>query len=234
MDNLAVIMPVYNEEEIIEEVVKSWICILDKISVEYKIFAYNDGSKDKSGEILEKLAKNEPNLIVINKKNSGHGDTVMQGYTENALSYKWLFQTDSDNEMSPEGFLSLWNKREDYDFLIGKRLGRKQPLTREFISFISRLSVRIFYGKGPWDVNSPYRLMRSEKFIDIFKKIPKGTFAPNIIISAIVGKNKIKFYETPVPCQGRKTGVPSAQNFRMFKVAVKSFLQTIFFSFKKV
>ncbi len=234
MDNLAVIMPVYNEEEIIETVIKQWIKVLDNLELDYKLFAYNDGSKDKSGEILEKLSQTESSLVVVNKKNSGHGDTVMKGYRENAPCFRWLFQTDSDNEMSPDDFVVLWDKRQDYDFLLGKRKGRIQPFTREFISFISRLSVRIFYGKGPWDVNSPYRLMRSEKFIDIFNKIPKGTFAPNVIISGLVGKNKIKFYECPIPCQGRKTGVPSAQKFRMFKVALKSFLQTIKFSFKKV
>lgn len=231
MENLAVIIPVYNEEEIIEEVINDWVLELNKLKINYKIFAYNDGSKDNTKNVLEKIVADHSTLIVINKENSGHGPTILKGYKENVSDYTWIFQTDSDNEMGTDGFKNLWEKRSEYDFLIAQRANRKQPLIRKIISLFSRVCVRIFYGSGPKDINCPYRLMKSEKFIEFFKMIPADTFAPNVIISGIVAKKKLKFYEYPVSYSQRKTGEVSIKKFKLLKAAVKSFCQTIVFSF---
>lgn len=230
MENLAVIMPIYNEEEIIETVINNWIYELDKLEIDYKLFAYNDGSKDNTATILGQISKNKPNLIVINKENSWHGPTVLNGYKDNAPNFSWIFQIDADNEMGPEEFHQLWEKRLNYDFLIAIRKDRPQFLTRKFISFVSRLCIRIFYGKGPWDVNSPYRLMKTEKFIDLFNNLPEGTLSPNMIISGFVAKKKLKFYEHPVRCKQRQTG-EELKKMKLLKTSIKSFWQTIIFSF---
>lgn len=232
MENLAVIMPVYNEEEAIEKVIKKWSNELNKLEIDYKIFAYNDGSKDNTAKILEELMAKNSNLIVVNKENSGHGTTILKGYKENARNYTWLFQTDSDDEMSPEHFHLLWEKRADYDFLIGERNNRIQTKQRKIISKISRFCVKKFYGKSIWDVNSPYRLMRAEKFIELFDSIPQNTFAPNLIVSGFVAKKKLKFFECQIPCKPRQTGEVSIKKIKLLKAAIKSFWQTIAFSFK--
>lgn len=232
MDNLAVVMPVYNEQEIVKSVIEKWCLELDKLNIDYKLFAYNDGSKDNSGKILEELAQNNAKVICINKENKGHGPTVLKGYKDNAPDFAWILQIDSDNEMEPEYFNKLWEKRNDYDFLIGRRENRQQPLSRKILSFASRLCVKLFYGKGVWDVNSPYRLMRSEAFIEYFRQIPPSVFSPNLMVSGITAKKKLRFYETPIPCQGRLTGEVSIQKMVILKAAVKSIFEIIAFSFK--
>lgn len=231
MENLAVIMPVYNEEEIIETVVNEWISTLDKLNIEYTLFAYNDGSKDNSGKILENLALNNPRLVAINQENSWHGPTILKGYREKASDFTWVLQIDADREMTPESFGQMWEKRSDYDFLAIIRANRVQNLSRKLISLISRLCVRIFYGKSIWDVNTPYRLMRSEKFIDLFNQLPARTLSPNMIISGFVAKKKLKFYELPVPCAPRQTG-EALNKIKLLKTAIKSFWQVALFSFK--
>lgn len=232
MENLAVVMPVYNEEEGIKNVIEKWCSKLDKLNIDYTVFAYNDGSKDNTAKILEEIANNNPKVIAVNKENSGHGPTILKAYNDNAPHFNWIFQTDSDDEIEPEYFNLLWDKRADYDFLIGIRDNREQPLSRKIISLVSRLCIRIFYGKGPWDVNCPYRLMKSDVFIDLFKQIPPDVFSPNVMLSGVIGRKKLRFYETLIPCQGRQTGEVSIQKMKLFKAAAKSFWQTIVFSFK--
>ena len=233
MKDLALIMPVYNEEEAIKNVIEIWIDELNKYDIDYNIIVYNDGSKDKTFENLNNLVKSYQQLVVIDKINSGHGPTVLQGYKEQCDKYNWIFQIDSDNEMGNEGFKHLWEKRANYDFLIGTRDNRIQPLARKIISLTSRLTIRLFYGKnGPYDVNSPYRLMRTDKFKNLYNIIPEDTFAPNVIISGFVANKHINFYEYPVECKLRQTGEVSIKNFKLFKAAVKSFMQTIKFSRK--
>lgn len=232
MKDLIVIMPVYNEEGAIGSVLDSWVAKLDSMQLDYEIHPYNDGSKDRTADILAACAAKHPGKIVAhNKPNSGHGPTILQGYRENAEKAEWLFQIDSDDEMTPDSFDQLWNKRENCDFLTGQRDGRKQALPRKIISAVSRLSVRIFYGKSVWDVNTPYRLMRSAVFKEIFEAIPANTFAPNVILSGMAARKKFRCFEMPVPQRDRQTGEVSIKKWKLFKAAVRSFTQTIRFSF---
>ncbi len=233
MDKLVLVMPVYNEEGAIEDVIKQWVEELNKYSIDYVIKAYNDGSKDKTSEILHTLHNKYPQVICVDKTNSGHGSTILQGYRESSQEDVWIFQIDSDNEMGVEGFKLLWEKRNEYDYLVGIRDNRIQPLSRKIISMVSRSTIKLFYGlNGPYDVNSPYRLMRSSAFRELFKLIPADTFAPNVIISGFVANKKLRFFETPVNCSLRTTGEVSIKKWKLLKAAVKSFLQTIAFAGK--
>lgn len=230
---LAVVMPVFNEEDIIEKVLEKWVNALNYLSIDFQIHVYNDGSKDNTLEIIEQLASKYSPIIVHNKKNSGHGPTILIGYRENCDA-KWIFQVDSDDEMGSESFEILWNEKEKYDFLIGRRNGRNSPLARRIVSYISRIVVNIFYGCGVSDVNSPYRLMRNETFRDIFNKIPPDTFAPNVIISGIACFKKCRILEIPVAYRSRTTGEVSIKKMKLLKASIKSFIQTIKFYMKNI
>lgn len=231
-DRLCVVMPVYNEEEAIAPVLKKWAKALDALEIDYTIRPYNDGSKDNSLQVMRDVAKDLPCVEVRDKPNGGHGNTILTGYQEAvADGYDWVFQIDSDDEMGPEKFGELWEKREDYDFLVGYRDGRKQALPRKIVSFVSRLCVRLFYGKSIWDVNTPYRLMRATKFALFYKAIPLTTFAPNVILSGLVARHKLRFFEMPVPQHDRTTGEVSIKKWKLLKAAARSFWQTIKFSF---
>jgi hypothetical protein len=131
--------------------------------------------------------------------------------------------------MGPEKFGDLWEQRDHYDFLIGIRDGRYQQLPRKIISWMSRAVVRIFFGRGVRDVNSPYRLMKSDVFSSFYWVIPDDTFAPNVIISGWVAREHLKFYECQIPHGDRKTGEVSIKKWKLLKVALKSFVQTIKF-----
>ncbi len=229
--DLTVVMPVYNEAEAVGGVLEKWKMMLDSLSIRYRICAYNDGSKDNTSGVIAETAKRLGGRILpINKPNSGHGPTILQGYRAASEDSVWIFQIDSDDEMGPESFPELWGLRNQYDFLIGQRDGRKQPLARKIVSFVSRLCVRVFYGRGVWDVNTPYRLMRTEKFAEFYKQIPDDTFAPNVIVSGLAAKHKFRMLEVRVPQHDRTTGEVSIKKWKLLKAAAKSFWQTILFS----
>lgn len=219
MEKLAIVMPVYNEEEAIGAVLDKWVTAMDKLGIEYTINPYNDGSKDNSYQVIQAKAEQYPGKVIAHTKpNGGHGPTILQGYREAATAgYDWVFQIDSDDEMGPEGFPELWNNRENYDFLVGIRDGRKQALPRKIISAVSRLSVRLFYGKSIWDVNTPYRLMRVSAFKDVWDAIPSDTFAPNVIISGMAARKKLRCFETRVPQRDRQTGEVSIKKMETFQ-----------------
>jgi len=231
-ERLCVVMPVYNERDAICGVLEKWATALDSLKIDYSIRPYNDGSRDDSLSVMRKAASALPRIDVRDKPNGGHGPTVLQGYREAAADgFDWVFQIDSDDEMGPESFSELWNGRASYDILVGRRSGRKQAMPRKVVSLVSRLAVRVFYGKGRvWDVNAPYRLMRISAFRNAFERIPPMTFAPNVIITGIAARVGLRAFETPVPQHDRTTGEVSIKKWKLLKAAVKSLWQTVAFS----
>jgi glycosyltransferase involved in cell wall biosynthesis len=223
---LAHVMPVYNEEECIADVVASWIGMYEANGVDYKMIVLNDGSKDRTAEALAKFESN-PGVCVINKPNSGHGPTILEGYNLAVDFAEWVFQCDSDDEMPAEAFPELWNQREPYAALFGYRAGRQQPFARKLISATSRKAIALLFASGVRDVNTPYRLMRSSYLAELLPRIPADTFAPNILISGYFAKKKVPIKNLPVPHQGRRTGTVSIMKFKLWKVAFLALRQTI-------
>jgi len=228
---LVVILPAYNEEEIIGKVMDDWARELERLQINFEIHAYNDGSKDNTLKILKENAAKNRKIVVHHKSNTGHGPTILLGYRENS-DVKWIFQTDSDNEISTQLFEEFWQRRKGFDFLIGRRVVREGPLSRRFISFAARMLIRIFYGPGVHDVNCPYRLMKSDVFKSAFSMMKINTFAPNVIISGVACKNNYRTLEIPVSYSQRTTGEVSIRRWKLFKGALEGLWQTILFRFR--
>ena len=230
--DLALVMPVYNEAECIETVVRDWDAALQSLGIRYRMLIYNDGSGDNTEEELSCFCSS-PTIEVVNKPNEGHGPTILRGYREAVNTAEWVFQCDSDGEMLPEGFEKLWACRADYDALFGYREERIQSRSRAFISMVSRQVVGLFFGRGVKDVNTPYRLMRSELLQPIIKNIPHGTFAPNVLVSGEFNHKKYRIYNTPVKHRHRRTGQVSIVKWDLWKAVIKSFFQTITYLVKR-
>lgn len=224
--DLILVMPVYNEEECIADVVRQWEQTISGLGIRYSLFVYNDGSKDSTADVLSCFSGNA-SIKAINKENSGHGPTILRGYREAVKQADWVFQCDSDGEMLPDAFPALWNRREEYDALFGYRENRIQSRGRALISAVSRAAVRLFFGQGVKDVNTPYRLMRSEIMEQFVFSIPADTFAPNVIVSGEFNRRRTRILNTPVPHQHRRTGQVSIVKWKLWKAAAQSLLQTV-------
>ncbi|RME61111.1 MAG: glycosyltransferase family 2 protein, partial [Candidatus Dadabacteria bacterium] len=195
---LTVVIPAYNEEECIKEAVNSWINVINKIPSNTEnntkkgvLIVVNDGSKDKTGEILAQLQKEfgEERLLVINQENKGHGAAVVRGYKQALkLNPCWIFQTDSDNQFYPEDFWKLWEVRKDSPFILGIRGDRADAWYRKCISLCVMSLIRVFFGIWVKEANVPFRLIKAKYLKELINKIPQDAFAPNIFLSIEAGK----------------------------------------------
>jgi dolichol-phosphate mannosyltransferase len=224
--DLALVMPAYNEEDCIAGVVSSWLDTLLKQAIRFRMIVLNDGSTDRTAEVLAGAGK-DPRVEIVDKPNTGHGPTILAGYARAVKAADWVFQCDSDNEISPDYFADLWAKREGYDALFGCRSLRAQPLARRIITIGSRATVRLLFGRGVVDVNVPYRLIRSSLLEQIIMQIPRNTFAPNVIISGALSQAGVRIYNQPVRWEFRRTGVVSIARWKLWKSAVRAFWQTM-------
>ena len=229
-NNLAIIIPVFNEQDIIEKVINDWLFVAKKF--DGFIIVINDGSSDNSLKILNKISKKNNRLMVINKKNSGHGPSVYTGY-KIALKKKFnfIFQVDSDDQFFSKDFNKLWLLRDENSLILGFRKKRYDSFHRLIITRILKILNLIIFRKFVPDVNIPYRLIGGEFLKKNLKFISSKSLAPNILISIKAAKDK-KIKSIVVSHKERLTGQVWIVKFNLIKFMFKVFIEII--SFKKI
>jgi dolichol-phosphate mannosyltransferase len=226
--HLAIVIPVYNEEQHIVALLKDWQPVFDATGSPYRVILIDDGSTDKSLEILKSQQKKDAALSVHTQPNAGHGPAILRGYRM-ALDADWVFQIDSDHQLDMFTFCELWSRRNQYDLLLGERKEKNASFSRRCVSFISGLIVHTLFGRGITDVNTPYRLIRSESLREALEKIPANSFAPNILLTAwFVGKKR-RIFTTKTGLRGGLQQRTSKMNGYFLRGAVRSALQTLLF-----
>ncbi len=194
MDILYIVMPAYNEEANIENTVNEWYPVVKRHSGSgaSRLLIIDDGSKDSTGEILDKLSGTRPLMEVIHKKNSGHGSTVMFGYRYALRAgADYVFQTDSDGQTSASEFEPFWRDRKKYLMIIGKRTGRNDGIMRKFVSGSLRQLLLLSFMTYIPDANTPFRLMEASCLKVQLRYISPNEKLPNIMLSAIYLKKKL-------------------------------------------
>lgn len=226
MDTIYFVLPAYNEEANIEDVIKQWHPVCEKIKAEgneAKLVIANDGSKDKTFAIMQGLQKKYPLLEPLDKPNSGHGATVLYLYRyaiEKGANY--IFQTDSDGQTLPEEFWQMWEKRDKFDFQIGTRGGRQDGASRVFVTKTLRFVVWLMFHVWVKDANTPFRLLKVEKLKPILDVIPQDYNLANVAVSAIAVRWHYNIGWYPITFRPRQGGVNSINMKRIIKIGWKA------------
>lgn len=224
---LVVVIPAYNEEACIHEVVPLWINGIASVipKDQFKLLVINDGSRDKTGVILDELTGQYPNLIAKHQLNGGHGNAIFNGYQMAIqMNPEFVFQTDSDDQFVPSDFKNFWDKRNESDFVLGFREVRNDDPFRLLITRILKYSLLFIYGTYIHDANIPFRLIRTSFLSKLLTSLPKKTpFAPNIFLSVLAQKSGQKLFNIPVMHKERETGEVSIRHMKLLKVCWQSF-----------
>ncbi len=223
MDKLYIVIPAYNEEANIEKTVREWSAIANMYGNDSKLVVVNDGSKDNTLTILKTLEEQTECLIVLDKKNGGHGSAVIYGY-KYAVSHgaDYIFQTDSDGQTRPEEFEPFWYQRENYSMVIGSRGGRQDGISRIFVTKTLKLVIRIFFGVNVKDANTPFRLMKTDvlvKYLDFFED---DYNLPNVIISVAFERFNESVLYRNITFKPRQGGTNSINLKKIFKIGYKA------------
>lgn len=150
--SLYIVMPAYNEEENIEQVIKAWYPLIeeeDRADTSRLVVA-DSGSSDRTHKILMELQKNYPKLQILADTEKQHGPKVLALYNYAiAQGADYIFQTDSDGQTDPMEFENFWKMTEEYDLIIGNRTARGDGKSRAYVEkscmFIAQ---NIFWSKG--------------------------------------------------------------------------------------
>lgn len=224
MDKLIIVIPAYNEQDNIEQLVRGWYPVIEQYGGEAsRLVIIDDGSKDNTLAKLKELAKTRPLLLPLTKPNEGHGPALLYGYRytiEHGADY--IFQTDADGQTNPEEFAKFWEKRHDYDAVIGNRVKRGDGITRKIVENTVCFLLRIIFGIEVPDANAPFRLMRAELVQKYINKLPQDFNIPNIMFTTYFVYHKERVIFLPIVFKPRQGGTNSMNIKKIIKIGRKA------------
>jgi len=201
---LSVIMPVYNEEDTLEEIVRR----VQAVDLAYEIVIVDDGSVDGTRKILKELEAQENIRVILHEKNQGKGAAVVSGI-KSAVGDVMLIQ-DADLEYDPRDYPNLLKPLEEdlCDVVYGSRFlgGARRPIlfwnmvANKFLTFVTN----ILYNNILTDMETGYKVFRREVVEGLTIHSRRFDFEPEF--TAKILKRKVRIFEVPITFNPRLYG----------------------------
>lgn len=149
---LSIVLPCFNEEPNVENTVRDVAKWFEKEGIDGEIIAVNDGSGDKTGDIIDMLVEEIPYVHSVNhKENLGYGASVRDGC--DFAKKKYIGFMDSDGQFLAEEINALLPNLSDYRIVAGVRTKRADPWNRKLNAWLYGRLVRIVLGVKKRDIN---------------------------------------------------------------------------------
>jgi len=162
--DFSVVVPVLNEEESVEELVSQINKAFDKSKKSFEIIFIDDGSTDKTPDLIKDLQKTNKNISLYSfKKNLGKSPALMLGFKK--ARGRFIVTMDADLQDDPVNISPLYNelKRGNFDLVTGWRKNRKDKVLKKISSkLFNKVAVRLLFGSHLNDLNSGLKIFRAE------------------------------------------------------------------------
>ncbi len=219
LSSLSVFFPAYNEEKNIKRTVEKALKILPQIANQWEILVVNDGSTDKTEQIVKRLMKRESRIkMITHTPNRGYGAAIKTGLYNS--KYQWICFTDSDGQFDFSEIDKFLAQKDKGDLVIGYRIKRKDPFQRILIAKLLRLWDFFLFGLNVRDPDCGFKLIKKE----VVDKIPKLTTESGITETEFLVRAKkagFKIIEIGVQHyprkEGKQTGADPRVIFKAFK-----------------
>lgn len=199
MKDLSIVIPAYNESKSIETVVKNIKSVLKESKIDAEIIVVNDGSSDSTKKVAEKI----DGITLLNHPyNKGYGASLKTGILSSKRDFVMIM--DADNQHNPKDILRLYEKRNEYDMVVGARTN-----TTSIIRSPAKLAIGLFAnylsGRKIPDINSGFRIMKRKMVLEYLHVLPnKFSFTTTITLLAADGGFSLHY--VPIRMNKRKTG----------------------------
>jgi glycosyltransferase involved in cell wall biosynthesis len=221
---LSYFFPAHNEEANLEGLVEEALATLPTIAEVFEIIAVNDGSKDRTREIADRLAAAHPDVVrvVHHDVNRGYGGALRSGFE--ASRYELLAFTDGDRQfrVADLGRLTARLAQDDRpDVVVGYRIKRADPAIRIVYARTYKLANRIFFGLRARDVDCACKLFRRESLGGVRVESGGAFFSAELLVKILKADRTIA--EVGVPHYARTAGSPTGAKPSVIWRAVKDF-----------
>lgn len=164
---ISLLLPVHNEADIIEKTIFEFY---DEIGtkIPLDICVSEDGSTDGTREVLLQLKEKLPMTLVLGKERKGYMKGVADGLRKTHSDF--VFFVDSDGQHIPSDFWKLYEKRKNYDMIVGKKIKRDDPAIRILLSKVFHFFVRVMFRLPLHDPDTAFRLINSKVINEVLEE----------------------------------------------------------------
>jgi len=221
MKSLSVVFPAFKEYANIRTVVEEAHGTVPKLASIFEIIVVNDGSKDRTREICDRLVEELSNVRVIHHpRNRGYGAALKSGIS--LARHDLIFFTDADGQFDLKEVASLLEQADAYDIVAGYRARRQDPPHRLLFAWGWNVLVRLVLGIKIRDIDCAFKVFNRR----VFDKVQINSVGAmvNTEIFAQVFRFGMTVKEVPVSHFPRRHGKPTGGNPA---VIIKAFRELI-------
>lgn len=212
--SVSVVLPAYNEEALIERTVRDVAEVLRQLVDDYEILVVNDGSRDRTREILVRLM-GEPDLhlrMISHARNQGYGAALASGF--DAARSELILMLDADGQFEVAEVVHLLAALDDEtDLAIGFRAHRADPPLRLLNAWGWKQLVNGLFGYTARDIDCAFKLFRREVWQSLRVESRGATFSAELLIKA--RRSGFRVVEVPVSHFPRTAGSPTGAHPRV-------------------
>ena len=220
---VSLVIPVHNEAEVIEKVVKGFYNEVILSRPRSQLLVVEDGSTDGTKEILGRLSREIPMTLISGEVRKGY----LRGLRDALLQAKGdiIFYSDSDDTHDPKDFWKLYGELTAHDLVCGIKLNRQDPVYRKLLSLFYNLLVFARFGIYIRDINSGFKIMKRDVLESIVPEIRhlKYGFSTELVIRAHRKGFAISY--VPVQHYWRTTGTADQFEVSNIPTVIKTQLQ---------
>lgn len=221
-EELSIFFPFWNEQDNVESVVSKAIVVAEKVAKKWEIIMIDDGSSDKTFEIIKKLANKDKRLIAVSHRvNRGYGAALKTGFER--ARYEYVVFNDGDGQFDFSEVSKLMDRIDNADLVIGFRKKRLDHPFRHILMNMLKIWDYLFFRFRFKDIDCGFKLFRKEAINKILPLSSEGAMITTEIL-AKAKKNKLKITEVEVHHYPRLFGDQSGGNIRVILRAVKESL----------
>jgi glycosyltransferase involved in cell wall biosynthesis len=159
--SLSVVLPAYNEEEVISDTLSTVFSVLSQWQMDFEILVVNDGSVDDTGAIVTELAAQYPQIRLINHTtNQGYGAALVSGFA--AARKELTFFMDSDGQFDIRDLRTFFSFIDRYDAVIGYRIDRRDSWLRKLNAWSWKCLVSQVLHIQVRDMDCAFKLLHTE------------------------------------------------------------------------
>lgn len=225
LSSLTAFFPCYNEEKNLKELVKQAYEILPKLSKRFEVIIVDDGSDDRTKQIVRSLQKKYSTLrLVSHDHNRGYGAVLRTGIKESSNTSEWIFWMDGDLQFdigALENFLKCTRK---FDAVLGYRAHRADTFMRRINGELYTRLINFLFGMEIRDIDCAFKLIRSKHLAQVQIETSSAFTSSEILIK--LKERGATFAQLPVTHFPRQHGTPTGGSLA---VIIKGLKETLVF-----
>jgi glycosyltransferase involved in cell wall biosynthesis len=181
--SISAVLPAYNEEEVIASSVAATVETLERLGADYEVIVVNDGSRDRTADILTKLSEENSRVrMVSHAQNQGYGAALWTGFT--SATKDLVFLTDGDKQFDVDELEEFLPLLDGADLVIGFREPRADPLIRRLNGWGWNTIVTLLFGYTAKDVDCAFKLFRRRILERVDVHARGATFSAEFLVKA--------------------------------------------------